>query len=155
MKRMILMVLVLVFAFSTYIFSYASAEDGIESKENEYSIECQLCEWNETEKIPTKCIILENASTTSVEKSRVIIISAIPSDQVKKIYFIWDDSDTMYETLNSQLKLSFPEEFEIGSIHTLYVRVRYDDDELGEREEFKFSFIDGPDDVFEELIDDN
>lgn len=149
MKRMILMALVLVFAFSTYIFSNAFAEEAevSETQENGYSIACWLCAKYEVENSPNKyhCIHLEDGSSIHAQKDRSIILSAEPASHVKKIYFAWNDSDTMYETLSPLMQLSFPDELETGYIHTLYVRVRYDNDELGERNEFKFSLVDGPD----------
>ena len=80
---------------------------------------------------------LANGSTTEVDPSNMIVLSAVPADRVQKIYFKWD-TETMMEFRETPANLEIPSTFEEGSTHKLQVMALYDN---GEKSEGKTYYI--------------
>lgn len=77
---------------------------------------------------------------TKVEVGKAIVLSAAPITEVEKIFYVWDDEETMMETEQYVAKMLVPS-FEVGSTHHLYVRARFHNGEYTERKEYKVEIV--------------
>ncbi len=71
---------------------------------------------------------LANGSTTEVDPSKTLELSAVPANRVQKIYFKWD-TDAMREFKVTPAYLEIPSTFAEGSTHKLQVMGLYDNGE--------------------------
>lgn len=125
MKRLRVLILALFFAITSCVFNFALAVEGPPL------IECVLRIRDDSMIRPFVNVeydynLLEAGSTTSVEKSRIIPIYAAPIPEVEKVYYSWDAGE-INQTTNYCEFLTIPNEFEIGSTHTLDVQAEFKD----------------------------